>query len=129
VIAISRAIEEVNGQVAHERHVRLRFALHYGEVDAVEGDREGPEVSFTFRLEGIGAKAFGQALTRPRIRQADFPLYDYALVSQTVINILLERHFLPLWEYVSVFPLKGFPDYYALYLIRDLSTRQLTHAN
>lgn len=126
IVAITRAIEAINErQTAHERRIRLRFALHYGEVDAIEGDREGPEVSFTFRIEGIDAKAFDQALTPSRILPGDFPLYDYALVSQTVINILQAKHVLPCWEFVSVFPLKGFQDYYALYLIRNLSQLSL----
>src|SRR5688500_4551256 len=38
-----------NGEVPEERAINVRFAVHFGEVDVVENDREGPHVSYTFR--------------------------------------------------------------------------------
>src|SRR5262245_43951751 len=46
-----------NQHVAEERALHLRLAVHFGEVDIVENDREGPHVSYAFRLEAISQAA------------------------------------------------------------------------
>src|SRR4029077_10041178 len=42
-----------NQIVPEELAIHVRTAIHLGEVDVVENDREGPHVSLAFRLEGI----------------------------------------------------------------------------
>ncbi|ETW96680.1 MAG: hypothetical protein ETSY2_46000 [Candidatus Entotheonella gemina] len=118
--AICRKIEMRNTANAEQRHIRLRFAIHYGEVDAIEGDREGREVSFTFRLEGINQQSLENALN-PMMAFEKFPTHNYAVLSQVVVDILHEQQVSPIWAPIGIFPLKGFRDYYPLHLVRNLS--------
>src|SRR5437868_4828766 len=39
------SIKERNRKLPEERAINLRLAVHFGEVDVVENDREGPHVS------------------------------------------------------------------------------------
>jgi CheY-like chemotaxis protein len=125
VIAICREIEAMNDSLPKERRIELRFAIHYGEVDADNkaNDREGPNVSFTFRLEGV-------KVPKSKNASEDPPTHNYAIVSQTVAEILKEREVEP---YVSLLEpmrprmLKGFTAKHRLFLLRNVSKIGSSH--
>jgi len=104
-----KRLETRNRQVSEERVLNLRIAVHLGEVDVVENDREGPHVSFTFRLETISRASLTSALNP--IAPEELPLRNYVLCSEEVAGILTRRA--EQWTAVSIglFKLKGFPGW------------------
>ncbi len=128
ITAIARAVNDLNASAPQERRIRLRFALHYGEVDVVEEarDREGPTVSYTFRLEGVDAESLKKAISPMPAER--FPSHDYAIVSERVFEMLRDDYAVAFpWEPepIGVLPLKGFDGYHQPYLVRNLSALHL----
>ena len=82
-------ITERNQTVSEEKVIDLRMALHFGEVDVVENDREGPHVSYTFRIEGITSASLVDAI-RP-IPTNQFPLKNYVLASEEFVETIRGR--------------------------------------
>ena len=95
-----------NREVPEERTLNFRFAIHLGEVDIVVNDREGPHVSYAFRLENISRASLPAALNP--IPPEQLPLRNYVLCSEEVAGILSRRS--ECWETLSIglFKLKGF---------------------
>lgn len=110
-----RLLEERNQTVSEERRINIRLAIHFGQVDILESDREGPNVSFTFRLEGISHVSLETALNA--MPPEKFPLQNYIICSEHVFEILTRR--LARWKCLScgLFKLKGFAGWQELYLI------------
>jgi|SRR6185369_368003 len=79
-------IKEFNHKLPEERAINLRFAVHFGEVDVVENDREGPHVSYVFRIEDISRGSLANALNS--IPPEHLPLSNYVLCSEAVMGIL-----------------------------------------
>jgi len=52
VFELLERLAQRNARVPEESQIGIRCAVHFGQVDAVGDDREGPEVAYTFRLEG-----------------------------------------------------------------------------
>ena len=104
--AILAELETRNRAVPKEHAIHLRFAVHFGEVDIVEGDREGPNVSYTFRMEGVSRSSIEQALNHAD--PESLPSHDYVLCSEEVAGILGRRTHL--WDFFSLglFKFKGF---------------------
>ena len=102
-------LERRNGEVPEERRITLRFAIHFGQVEVVENDREGPEVSYAFRLEGISRASLAMALNP--IPPEELPLGNYVLCSEEVAGILERRD--QRWKPTSIglLKLKGFPGW------------------
>lgn len=98
-----------NREVSEERALNLRCAVHLGEVDVVSNDREGPHVSYTFRLEGISRASLPTALNP--ISPERFPLQNYVLCSEEVAGILARRA--KRWDIVPIglLKFKGFPGW------------------
>jgi class 3 adenylate cyclase len=111
-----KLLESRNRRVSEERALNLRIAVHLGEVDVVENDREGPHVSFTFRLESISRASLTSALNP--IAPEDLPLRNYVLCSEEVAGILTRRA--EQWTAVSIglFKLKGFPGWREVFQLR-----------
>lgn len=103
------AIAHRNREVPEEQALNLRFAIHLGEVDVVVNDREGPHVSYTFRLEAISRAALPAALNP--IPPEQLPLRNYVLCSEEVAGILGRRS--DQWQTccIGLFKLKGFPGW------------------
>ena len=109
--------------------MNVRIAVHFGEVDVVERvvqidpveireiDREGPHVSFTFRLEGIRDAHVEEAVDH--MPTAEYPLKNYVICSQQVKTIVERRSPNPFsFRHVGLFRLKGFENArYDVYLI------------
>jgi len=110
-----RLLAERNSQVPEERVIKLRLAVHFGEVDVVENDREGPTVSFTFRLEGISGASLAEALDP--MPPEEFPLFDYVLCSEHVAGILERRA--PQWttRRIGTLKLKGFSGLHDIFVV------------
>ena len=115
-------IEKLKEKLPKQRWIRLRFALHYGEVDPVDNDREGPEVSYTFRLEGVKKESL-EAEEAPyiMINLETFPIDNYAVLSEEVVEILKEREVEYSWEPIGAVRLRGFRGRHELLLLRNLS--------
>jgi class 3 adenylate cyclase len=98
-----------NREVPEEQALNLRFAIHLGEVDVVVNDREGPHVSYTFRLEAISRASLPAALNP--IPPEQLPLRNYVLCSEEVEGVLSRRS--ACWNTLSIglFKLKGFPGW------------------
>jgi class 3 adenylate cyclase len=118
-MAAIRAVEAVfellrralrrNQEVSEERALNVRCAVHLGEVAVIPNDREGPHVSFAFRLEEISRASLPAAINP--IPPEQFPLQNYVLCSEEVAGILSRRA--QRWEVASIglLKLKGFPGW------------------
>jgi len=104
-----------NGEVSEERAINLRFAIHLGEVDVVENDREGPHVSYAFRLEAISRASLPTALNP--IPPEELPLRNYVLCSEEVAGILTRRSERWNTTCVGLFKLKGFTGWREVFLV------------
>ncbi len=101
--------------------MKLCFALHYGEVDIIGGDREGPDVSYTFGLKRVNSFSLKQAYNPMPLDL--FPTDNYVTVSEEVINIIKEYQVVNSWESIGLLPLKGFQGWHQLFMLRNLSER------
>jgi class 3 adenylate cyclase len=104
-----------NERIPEERRIEVRFALHFGEVDVVENDREGPHVSYAFRIERISFETLAGALNA--IPAEQFPLTNYLLCSEEV-RAVVQRHGSK-WAMKSIglFKLKGFTGWREIFLV------------
>ena len=109
VFELLRRTEIRNREVAEERFLNLRCAIHLGEVDVVLNDREGPHVSFAFRLGSISRGSLPAALNP--IAPEQLPLKNYILCSEEVAGILERRSTLWSTRSIGLFRLKGFPGF------------------
>lgn len=116
---------ERNRGLPEERSINIRCAIHLGEVDVVEGDREGPHVSYTFRLEGVSRASLAQALNPIPIE--DLPLRNYVLCSEEVAGILSRRSECWTTACIGVLKLKGFPGWREVFLVfPDVSSKEMS---
>ena len=126
---LSREIIQRNKKYARQFEIKLRFALHYGQVDAVDHDREGPTVSYAFRLEGVDGDSLVSwkrpPTEEPFVLPGDFPKNDYMVLSQVAMEILQEQQIKHPWMPLVHVPLKGFQGWHQLFLLRDLSKIQI----
>lgn len=108
-------LAERNRRLPEERAINLRCAVHLGEVDVVEGDREGPHVSYTFRLEGVSRASLALALNP--IPPEELPLHNYVLCSEEVEGILSRRS--TYWKTIrlGLLKLKGFPGWREVFMV------------
>jgi class 3 adenylate cyclase len=99
-------VRDRNSQLSEERAIHLRFAVHFGEVDVLEYDREGPNVSYAFRIEKISPASLATAINA--IPTEEFPSENYVLCSEQVAAILTKRS--PKWRIkrIGLFKLRGF---------------------
>lgn len=104
--AMIERLSERNGRVPEERSINVRFAVHFGEVDLIQNDREGPNVSFTFRLEAISRATLAAALSS--IPPEELPLSNYVLCSEEIAGILSRRSRNWAITRIGVLKLKGF---------------------
>jgi class 3 adenylate cyclase len=104
-----------NAEAQEERRINLRAALHFGEVDVLPNDREGPNVSYTFRIESVNKESLAQAM-RPMPDEL-FPESNYLMCSERAAGILMRR--LPDCPLTlcGTFKLKGFSGAWDLYLV------------
>lgn len=110
-----------NGQVPEQRRITLRLAVHFGEVDVVEHDREGPHVSFAFRLEGISRASLAAALNP--IPPDELPLGNYVLCSEEVSEILVRRSDHRQTMRIGLLKLKGFSGWREVFLVLPNESR------
>jgi class 3 adenylate cyclase len=108
-------IGERNGKLPEERAINLRFAVHFGEVDVVENDREGPHVSYTFRIEAISRGSLAVALNS--IPPEHLPLSNYILCSEEVTGILNRRCDRCKTASLGLLKLKGFSGWREVFLV------------
>jgi class 3 adenylate cyclase len=104
-----------NGQVPEQRRITLRLAVHFGEVDVLQHDREGPHVSYAFRLEAVSRASLATALNP--IPPDDLPLADYVLCSEEVAEILTRRAEHRRTLRIGLLKLKGFPGWREVFLV------------
>lgn len=116
-LSLLEELETRNASASEERRIYVRIALHFGEVDVLPNDREGPNVSYTFRIEGIGRGSLPQALNP--IDPVQFPLRNYLIISERVSDIVNRRK--PDWTLTScgLFKLKGFSGWWELFLLSN----------
>lgn len=104
-----------NRDIAEERTLNLRCAVHLGEVDVVGGDREGPHVAYAFRLDAISRASLPAALNP--IPPEQFPLKNYVLCSEEVAGILTRRSPHRGIRSIGLLKLKGFPGWREVFRI------------
>lgn len=100
-----------------ERRIAVRIAIHFGEVDVVENDREGPNVSYAFRLGAVNRESFREAITA--VRPEELPLHNYILCSEPVKDILNKRLPHVDTKQLGLFKFKGFEGHHEVFLVRQ----------
>ena len=121
-----------NSDLPPDLAIPIRGAIHFGQVDVFEEDRQGFNVSFTYRLEGITPPSPIRAFKgldpmteeerdfQPMTREK-FPERDYLLCSEAVAEILklygdhsaIESSI----QFVGLFKFKGFYGWQEVYLL------------
>jgi class 3 adenylate cyclase len=110
-----RRLQMRNKKTPDEQRINVRIAIHFGEVDVIENDREGPHVSYTFRLEGINRESLSDAIDA--LPPQALPLQNYIVCSEPVQDIL-RKHKYPLdVTRLGLFRLKGFHDWHEIFLL------------
>lgn len=100
--------------ISEERRIHVRIAIHFGQVDVFDNDREGPHVSYAFRLESINRESVRDAINA--IPAQEFPLRNYILCSEPVRNILARRGYSAIPFQLGLFRFRGFPDWHEVFL-------------
>lgn len=107
-----------NCEVPEERVINLRFAVHFGEVDVVVQDREGPAVCYAFRLEGVSRASLEKALNP--IPPEELPLRNYVLCSEEVAGILERRSDRWKTDRIGLLKFRGFSGFQEVFrVLRD----------
>lgn len=103
---IARLREYNKSQSEKHRKIHVRIALHYGEVDVLDHDREGLEIVKAFRIEKIRSADLGSAFLNTS--QSDFPEKDYVLCSDRIRMICKELEWTYSFTEIGQFQLHGF---------------------
>jgi class 3 adenylate cyclase len=113
--ALLELLTERNQSLPEERRINIRIAIHFGEIDVLTNDREGPNVSYAFRLEAIDRASLPLALNP--IESEKFPLKNYIICSENVSEIIKRQQ--PMWLLTScgLFKLKGFSGWWEIFLL------------
>lgn len=104
-----------NSTVPAERQISIRIALHFGELDLLENDREGPNVAYAFRMEAVNRGSLPQAINP--IEPDRFPLRNYMICSERVADILDRNSAVQSLTSCGLFKLKGFSGWSELFLV------------
>ena len=114
LFSILRELENRNDREGQHLGINIRASLHFGEVDVLAHDREGPNISFAFRIENVTQADVANALNA--LPPDDFPLRNYVLCSEQVAGILDADEGAFSTKSVGLFKLKGFAGYHELFL-------------
>lgn len=104
-----------NAGTPEEARINVRIVIHFGQVDVVENDREGPHVSYAFRLEAVDREALQDAISA--VNPDQLPLRNYVLCSEPVRDILTRRGYPASATRLGLFRFKGFPDWHEVFLL------------
>ena len=117
-------VRERNAQAPAQQRLDLRVAVHFGEVDILGNDRDGPNVIFAFRLESISRGSLQSAL-KPMHPRA-FPTANYVLCSEIVAGVLDRVDESGPRKSCGLFKLRGFPGWSEVFLLEpDIGVRSL----
>jgi hypothetical protein len=100
---LSRNIKEWNALQNNRLTIKLRFAIHFAGVDKFDNDREGLEVAFAFRLEGVNSIENSINCSVEKL-----PEHDYAILSEQAVDILKKHYAVLPWCTLGVMPIKSF---------------------
>ena len=109
-----------NQDLPEHRIINVDFAVHFGEVDIIKGDRGGPIIAFARRLAEISRETVKNNPNRQMEPEA-FPDQNYVLCSETVKKIVEKRTLDFTMFSVGEFELRNFPDLHKIYLIQRKS--------
>lgn len=112
---------------AEEQKINVRIAIHFGQVDVIENDREGPDVSYAFRLEGIDRESLKDAIDGVPSQQ--LPLQNYIICSEPVRDIVMRHSYPRDLIRLGLFRLKGFHDWHEVFLVSEDETSNGATAN
>jgi class 3 adenylate cyclase len=113
-----------NSNQPEEKQVHVRIAIHFGEVDIVEGDREGLAIAYTFRLENIDRETVRNNNASRHIEPDEFPEQNYVICSEVVSEAIEKRCPNFRSREVGLFKLKGFANYHEVYLVEEANDSQ-----
>lgn len=105
-----------NQEAPDEHPINVSFALHFGEVDVIKGERGGPNISFTFRLRDVSREIVENHQNR-QMESETFPMKNYVLCSETIKEIIERRRLNFSTLLVGSFELKNFPGSHKVYLV------------
>jgi class 3 adenylate cyclase len=115
--ALLESLAVRNAGVPEEHQMDVRIAVHFGQVDVLEADREGPHVAYAFRLAALDRSSLSEAY-QP-IDPDAFPLRNYVLCSESVAGILGRRESGYSLMSCGLFKLKGFLGSWEVFLMGD----------
>ena len=122
--ALLASLRERNAQVPAQRRLDLRVAVHFGEVDILGNDRDGPNVIFAFRLEEVSRESLPSALKA--IDPRAFPAANYVLCSEVVAGVLDRVDEAGPRTSCGLFKMRGFPGWSEVFLLEpDTGVRSL----
>ena len=108
-------LEVRNADVPQQHRLDVRVALHFGEVDVTQGSREGPNVAFAFRMEGVTEASLATALNP--IDPRAFPSANYVICSEAVADVLDWVGEASPRTSCGLFKMKGFLGWWEVFLL------------
>lgn len=108
-------IGERNALAPEHLRFDVRVAVHFGEVDVVGNDREGPNVAFAFRLENVSRSSLPSAMNP--IKSRSFPSENYVICSEAVACVLERVGDFSPRKSCGLFRMKGFPGWWEVFLL------------
>lgn len=112
-------VSERNAQAPEQQRLDVKVAIHFGEVDIIGNDREGPNVTFAFRLEKVSRGSLPSALNP--IDPRSFPTANYAICSEAVADVLDRVGEASPRKSCGLFKLRGFPGWSEVFLLEPAS--------
>ncbi len=108
-------VTERNARAPEQQRFDVRVAVHFGEVDIIDSEREGPNVAFACRLEKVSRDSLPTAL-KPMDPRA-FPTANYVLCSEAVAKVLDRIGNAASRNSCGLFKLDGFPGWSEVFLL------------
>ena len=108
-------VTERNARAPEQQRFDVRVAVHFGEVDIIENEREGPNVAFAYRLEKVSRDNLPTALNP--IDPHAFPTANYVICSEAVAFVLDRIGEATSRSSCGLFKLAGFPGWSEVFLL------------
>ena len=113
--ALLTKVTERNAHAPEQERFDIRVAVHFGEVDIIDSEREGPNVAFACRLEKVSRDSLPTAL-KP-IDPKAFPTANYVICSEVVAAVLDRIGEATARNSCGLFKLAGFPGWWEVFLL------------
>ena len=112
---LQKWLQDHNQNVAEEHQFQIKISIHFGEVDLLPGDREGPNIRFSLKIASITRSSLVGSLSQTYLDQ--FPLFSYIICSEQVYEIVSRRCQGWIFKKCGLFKLAGISAWWELFWV------------